>query len=85
MPVPHRKQTYEPPRPVDDVRTSQKTHLWASTAFYVDSFTSSYKMSVPHRKHTYELPRPVDDDLTSQKTGLGFSTPHKAQPDVCCM
>jgi hypothetical protein len=39
---------------VDDVRTSQETHLWASTACYRDSFTVLY----------------VDDVRTSQETHL---------------
>jgi hypothetical protein len=60
--VPHRKHTYWPPRPVtaiallyvDDVRTSQETHLLASTAYYSDSSTLLY----------------VDDVRTSQETHL---------------
>jgi hypothetical protein len=54
-----------PPRPVteiallllyvDDVRTSQKTHLWASTACYVDSFTMLYVDDVPTSQKTYLL------------------------------
>jgi hypothetical protein len=39
---------------VDDVLTSQETHLWASTACYGDSFTFSY----------------VDDVRTSQEIYL---------------
>jgi hypothetical protein len=45
---------------VDDVRTSQETHLWASRpdtgvalSFYM------YMLFVPHRKHSFEPPRPV--------------------------
>jgi hypothetical protein len=41
---------------VDDIRTSQETHLWTSTACYRNSFTFSY----------------VDDDRTSQKTPMGL-------------
>jgi hypothetical protein len=43
---------------VDDVCTSQETHLWASTACYVDSFTLLY----------------VDDVRTSQERHLWAST-----------
>jgi hypothetical protein len=43
---------------VDDVRTSQETHLWASVARYEDSFTIVY----------------VDDARTSQETHLWAST-----------
>jgi hypothetical protein len=42
----------------DDVRTSQETHLWASTACYMDGFTFLY----------------VDDVRTSQETHLWSST-----------
>jgi hypothetical protein len=64
--VPHRKHTYAPLWPVtgdsftllyvDDVRTSQKTHLWAPTACYGNSFTFLY----------------VDDVRTSQETHTGL-------------
>jgi hypothetical protein len=43
---------------VDDVRTSQEAHLWASTASYGDSFTLLY----------------VDDVRTSQEAHLWAST-----------
>jgi hypothetical protein len=43
---------------VDDVRTLQETHIWASTACYGNNFTSSY----------------VDDVCTSQETQLWAST-----------
>jgi hypothetical protein len=37
---------------VDDVHTSQETHVWASTACYEDSFTFyMWIIFVPHRKH----------------------------------
>jgi hypothetical protein len=47
---PHRKHTYGPPRHTTgiaifsyvDVRTSQETHLWASTACYDDSVICLY-------------------------------------------
>jgi hypothetical protein len=64
--VPHRKHTYGHPQPVrgidllflyaDEVRTSQETRLWASTACYRDRFTFLY----------------VDDVRTSQKTPTGL-------------
>jgi hypothetical protein len=69
--APHRKHTYELPRSItliallfmyaNNVRTSQETHLWAFTVYYVDSFTSlcMYMMIVPHRKHTYWHPRSI--------------------------
>jgi hypothetical protein len=41
---------------VDDVRTRQETHLWASTACYGDSFTLLY----------------VEDVRTSQETYIGL-------------
>jgi hypothetical protein len=45
---------------VDDVRTSQETHLWASTSCYGDTLTILYVDDVvPHKKHIYGLPRPV--------------------------
>jgi hypothetical protein len=43
---------------IDDVRTSQETYLWASTAYYGDTFTFLY----------------VDDVRTSQETYLWAST-----------
>jgi hypothetical protein len=61
--VPHRKHTYIPPRSVkgidyflyvDDIRTSQQTHLLASKTCYGDSLIFSYE----------------DVDLTSQETQL---------------
>jgi hypothetical protein len=42
---------------VDDVRTSQKTYVWASTAYYADRFTLLY----------------VNDVRTSQETHLWAS------------
>jgi hypothetical protein len=65
--MPHTKHTYGSPRPVtelallfyvDDIRTSQETHVWASTACYGDSFNFLY----------------VDDVCTSQETRLWSST-----------
>jgi hypothetical protein len=50
--VPHMKHAYWSPRPVtgiallylfvDEIRTSQEAHLWASTACYGESFTFLY-------------------------------------------
>jgi hypothetical protein len=63
--VPHRKHTYGPPRLdgnglnflyVDDVLTSQETHLLSSTAGYGDGFTSLY----------------LDDVTASQETPMAF-------------
>jgi hypothetical protein len=65
--VPHRKHIYGPPRPVAgiallflvyDVRTPQKTHVWASTACYGDSCAFLYG----------------DDVRTSQETHVWAST-----------
>jgi hypothetical protein len=65
--VPHRKHAYGSPRPVpgivlllyvDDVRASQGTRLWASTACSGDSFTLFY----------------VGDVRTSQGSRLWSST-----------
>jgi hypothetical protein len=49
MLLPHSNHAYRPPRPVtgialpfsyvDDVRTSQETYVWDSTACYGDSIT----------------------------------------------
>jgi hypothetical protein len=42
---------------VDDVRTSQETHVRSSTACYVDSFTLHMQVIFrPHKKHTYGPP-----------------------------
>jgi hypothetical protein len=41
---------------VHDVRTSQDTHLWPSTASYGDSFTRLYVDDVRTSEETYELP-----------------------------
>jgi hypothetical protein len=59
--VPHRKHAYGLHSLLgdgfsflylDDVRTSQKAHVWPSTACYGDIFTSLYVMMVvPHWKH----------------------------------
>jgi hypothetical protein len=60
--VPLRKHSYGPPRPVtgiayflfvDDVRTSQETPLWASTACYGDSFTFLYVAGVRILQETH--------------------------------
>jgi hypothetical protein len=69
MCVPHRKNTYWPPRPVRGwlylfvcryLRTSQKAHLWASTFCYgIAFFFYIWMMSIPHRKHAYASLRPV--------------------------
>jgi hypothetical protein len=65
---------------VEDVGTSQETHLWLSAACYGDSFNFFMQMIfVPYRKHTYGLPQPVtrialilyaDDVRASQETHL---------------
>jgi hypothetical protein len=67
--LPHGRHTYGPPQPVDrdsftvlyagDTRTSQETHLQASTACYGASFTFLY----------------VDDTRTSQETPIGLHSP----------
>jgi hypothetical protein len=68
---------------VDDVRTSQETRLWASTARYVEALHFyMYTMFLPHRKHSYGSPLPVagialfyvDYVRTSQKKHLWAST-----------
>jgi hypothetical protein len=44
----------------DDFRTSQETHLWASTSCYADCFLVYMQMIfVPHGIHAYMSPRPV--------------------------
>jgi hypothetical protein len=45
---------------MDDVRTSQEIHLWASVACYgMALLFCLWIMLVPHKKHTYGPPRPV--------------------------
>jgi hypothetical protein len=40
---------------IDDIRTSQETYLYTSTACYGDSFTfHMWIMLVPHREHIYK-------------------------------
>jgi hypothetical protein len=66
---------------IDDVHASQKSHAWAYTVCYGDSFTFYMQiMFVPHRKHIYEPPRPlkgiallfiyIDDVPTSHETPI---------------
>jgi hypothetical protein len=50
---------------IGDVRTSQETHLWTSTACYKASFTFYIGvMSVPHRKHVWASTACYRDRLT---------------------
>jgi hypothetical protein len=53
----------------DDVRTSQEARLWASTACYGDSFTSSYAYDV----------------RTSQEAHLGAFTSVTGIASLLCM
>jgi hypothetical protein len=88
--VPHRKHTYGPLRLVMgipslhvDVRTSQETHLWASTACYGDTVTSLYGDDFPTSQGTHLWASTacgdyiftflyVDGVHTSQETPMGL-------------
>jgi hypothetical protein len=69
---------------VDDVHSSQETHLWASTACYGDSFTSLYVYDVHSSQETHlwsstacygdTFTFSYVDDRTSQETHLWAST-----------
>jgi uncharacterized protein YcgI (DUF1989 family) len=70
---------------VDDVRTSQETHLWAFTACYGNSFTSLYMDDIRTSKETHLWASMdsyresstllyVDDVRTSLKTHFRAST-----------
>jgi hypothetical protein len=70
---------------VDDVRYSQETHLWASTACYADAFNSLYVEDVCASQEAYLEAFTVcygdsltflyvDDVSTSQKTHVWAST-----------
>jgi hypothetical protein len=67
--VPLSKHNYQPAQSVtaialiflyvDDVRTSQETHLCSSTVCFGESFTFYMQMFCPDRTHIYGPPRPV--------------------------